>query len=75
MQLERDAYVKTLANFTMLTTTVGMTEMKRKNIETIKTLCAVAYTDGNYLGAAWIDVSRRKRTLFCPPPLNRENSV
>lgn len=57
LQLERDAFIKTLANFTMLTTSVGLAEMRPKNIETIKTLCAVAYTDGNYLGNSWIDVS------------------
>lgn len=56
-QLERDAYINALAKFTMLTTSVGMVEMKPKNVETIRTLCAVAYTDGNYLGSAWIDVS------------------
>ena len=41
----------------MLTTSVGLAEMRPKNIETIKTLCAVAYTDGNYLGNSWIEVS------------------
>ena len=41
----------------MLTTSVGLAEMKPKNIETIKTLCAIAYTDGNYLQASWVDVS------------------
>ena len=56
LQLERDAFIKTLANFTMLTTAVGLTEMRPKNIETIKSLCAVAYTDGNYLGNSWIEV-------------------
>ena len=56
-QLERDAYIKSLTKFTMLTTSVGLAEMKPKNIETIKTLCAIAYTDGNYLQASWIDVS------------------
>lgn len=40
----------------MLTTSAGLAEMKRKNIESIKNLCAVAYTDGNYLGESWIDV-------------------
>lgn len=40
----------------MLTTSVGLAEMRPKNIETIKTLCAVAYTDGNYLGNSWIEV-------------------
>ena len=56
-QLERDAYIKSLTKFTMLTTSVGLAEMKPKNIETIKTLCAMAYTDGNYLQSSWIDVS------------------
>jgi brefeldin A-inhibited guanine nucleotide-exchange protein len=56
LNLERDAYVKTLAKFTMLMTSTGITEMKAKNIEVIKTLCTVAYTDGNYLQSSWIDV-------------------
>ena len=43
----------------MLTTSLALVEMKRKNIETIRSLCAVAYTDGNYLGDSWIDVSGR----------------
>ena len=30
--------------------------MKAKNIEVIKALCNVAYTDGNYLQSSWIDV-------------------
>lgn len=30
--------------------------MKAKNIETIKTLITVAYTDGNYLGSSWLDI-------------------
>ena len=58
LQLERDAYIKSLAKFTMLTTSVGLAEMKPKNIEVIKSLCTVAYTDGNYLQDSWIDVSR-----------------
>lgn len=57
LQLERNAYINSLAKFTMLTTSIGLAEMKRKNIETIKSLCAVAYTDGNYLEDSWIDVS------------------
>lgn len=57
LQLERDAYIKSLAKFTMLMTSTGLTEMKAKNIEVIKTLCTVAYTDGNYLQSSWIDVS------------------
>lgn len=55
-QLERDAYVQALARFTLLTATAALTEMKAKNIDTIKTLIMVAHTDGNYLGAAWLEV-------------------
>ena len=44
----------------MLMTSTGITEMKAKNIEVIKTLCTVAYTDGNYLQSSWIDVSIEK---------------
>ena len=56
LQLEKDAFIKTLARFTMLLTSTGITEMKAKNIEVIKTLCIVAYTDGNYLQSCWVDV-------------------
>lgn len=33
-----------------------ITEMKAKNIDTIKTLITVAYTDGNYLARSWLEV-------------------
>ena len=33
-----------------------MTEMKAKNIDTIKTLISVAHTDGNYLGTSWLEI-------------------
>lgn len=54
--LERDAYVQALARFTLLTANSPITEMKAKNIDTIKTLITVAHTDGNYLGSSWLDV-------------------
>lgn len=54
--MERDAYVQALARFTLLTANSPVTEMKAKNIETIKTLITVAYTDGNYLGTSWFDI-------------------
>lgn len=57
-QLERDAYVQALARFTLLTANSPVTEMKAKNIETIKTLITVAYTDGNYLGTSWLDIMK-----------------
>lgn len=56
LQLERDAYVQALARFTLLTVSSGITEMKQKNIDTIKTLITVAHTDGNYLGNSWHEV-------------------
>ena len=33
-----------------------ITEMKAKNVDTIKTLIMVAYTDGNYLGQSWFEI-------------------
>lgn len=58
VQLERDAYVQALARFTLLTASSSITEMKQKNIDTIKTLITVAHTDGNYLGNSWHEVSQ-----------------
>lgn len=58
LQLERDAYVQALARFTLLTVSSGITEMKQKNIDTIKTLITVAHTDGNYLGNSWHEVPK-----------------
>jgi len=55
-QLERDAYVQALSRFTLLSATSPITEMKAKNIDTIKTLISVAHTDGNYLGKSWLEV-------------------
>lgn len=57
MQMERDVYVQALARFTLLTANSPLTEMKAKNIETIKTLITVAQTDGNYLGyRCWLEI-------------------
>ncbi|KAG1705092.1 Brefeldin A-inhibited guanine nucleotide-exchange protein 1 [Nymphon striatum] len=56
MKLERDAYVQALARFTLLTANSPITEMKSKNVDTIKTLITVAHTDGNYLGKSWLEI-------------------
>lgn len=56
MELERDAYVQALSRFTLLSATSPITEMKAKNIDTIKTLISVAHTDGNYLGKSWLEI-------------------
>ena len=61
LQLERDAYVQALARFTLLTAASPLTEMKTKNIDTIKTLISVAHTDGNYLGKSWLEVRLCKK--------------
>ncbi|XP_065921136.1 brefeldin A-inhibited guanine nucleotide-exchange protein 1 isoform X3 [Magallana gigas] len=58
MELERDAYVQALARFTLLTASSSLTDMKTKNIDTIKTLISVAHTDGNYLGKSWLEIAR-----------------
>ncbi|KAM8822989.1 brefeldin A-inhibited guanine nucleotide-exchange protein 1 isoform 2-T2 [Spinachia spinachia] len=58
IQLERDAYVQALARFTLLTASSGISEMKQKNIDTIKTLITVAHTDGNYLGNSWHEITK-----------------
>lgn len=58
MELERDAYVQALARFTLLTATSPITEMKTKNINTIKTLIQVAHSECNYLGKSWLEILR-----------------
>lgn len=66
METERDAYVQALARFTLLTTsTTSITEIKSKNIDTIKTLIAVANANGNYLGKSWLDILRCISQLEC----------
>lgn len=56
MSMERDAFIQALARFTLLTANSAITEIKSKNIDTIKTLITVAHTDGNYLGHSWLDI-------------------
>ncbi|TFK55672.1 hypothetical protein OE88DRAFT_1652091 [Heliocybe sulcata] len=53
MELERNAFVTTLAKFTFLN---NLGEMKSKNMEAIKTLLDVALNEGNYLKASWHEV-------------------
>lgn len=65
MGLERDAYIQALARFTLLTASSPLSEMKAKNVDTIKTLISVAQTDGNYLGHCWLEASFSSWTL-CP---------
>ncbi|OBZ76081.1 Protein transport protein sec71 [Grifola frondosa] len=53
LELERNAFVGTLAKFTFLN---NLGEMKTKNMEAIKTLLDVAVTEGNNLKASWREV-------------------
>jgi brefeldin A-inhibited guanine nucleotide-exchange protein len=53
LELERNAFVTTLAKFTFLN---NYGEMKIKNIEAIKALLDVAVSDGNNLKGSWQDV-------------------
>lgn len=55
MRLERDAYIQALARFTLLNTS-SLTEMKSKNINSIKTLIIIGQLEGNYLDTAWLDI-------------------
>lgn len=50
--------MQSLAKFTLLTAKGGLSEMRPKNVETIKTLITVANTEGNVLQESWQDVLR-----------------
>jgi brefeldin A-inhibited guanine nucleotide-exchange protein len=50
MSLARDTFVSSLAKFTFLG---SIKEMKRKNVESIRTLLSVAVIDGEFLGESW----------------------
>ena len=43
----------------MLNVNSGFSEIRPKNLETIKTLISVAYSDCNYLEESWYDVRTR----------------
>jgi brefeldin A-inhibited guanine nucleotide-exchange protein len=62
MELERNAFVTTLAKFTFLN---NLAEMKPKNMEAIKCLLDIAVTDGTNLKASW------KEVLTCVSQLER----
>ncbi|CAI5461026.1 unnamed protein product [Closterium sp. Yama58-4] len=50
MQMQRDAFVTSLAKFTSLHSAA---DIKQKNVDAIKSLLLVAEDDGNYLQDAW----------------------
>ena len=53
LELQRNAFVTTLAKFTFLN---NLGEMKTKNMEAIKCLLDVAVTEGNHLKGSWHEV-------------------
>ena len=53
LETERNAFVTSLCQFTLLSNT---REMKQKNIHAIKCLIAIANEDGNYLQDSWSQV-------------------
>lgn len=53
LELQRNAFLTTLAKFTFLN---NLGEMKTKNMEAIKTLLDVAVTEGNNLKGSWHEV-------------------
>jgi len=62
LELERSAFVSTLAKFTLLN---NLAEMKAKHIEAVKALLDIAISDGDNLKASWRDV------LTCVSQLER----
>ena len=50
MSLVRDTFVSSLAKFTFLG---SIKEMKRKNVDSIRTLLSIAVIDGDYLDESW----------------------
>ncbi|BFZ59154.1 guanine nucleotide exchange protein for ADP-robosylation factor [Saitoella coloradoensis] len=62
LELARNAFVTTLANFTHLN---NLGEMRSKNVEAMKALLDIALTEGNNLRGSWKDV------LFCVSQLER----
>ena len=53
METERNAFVSSLSQFTLLS---NLREMKLKNLEAIKCLIQIANENGNYLQQSWIQV-------------------
>lgn len=55
---KKEAFIKALSRFTLLTAKNALGEMRTKNIEAIKTLLLIGHEDGEYLEESWIDVMR-----------------
>ncbi len=56
--LERNAFVQALARFTLLTDNSNVAEIKGKNVNAIKALISVAFSDGNHLETSWLEIMK-----------------
>lgn len=52
---QRSAFIQALTRFTLLTAKSSLSEMKAKNIESIKLLITISDEDGNFLDECWYD--------------------
>jgi len=49
LTVQREAFVQALTKFTLLTANSSLSEMRPKNVETIKLLIQIGVENGNYL--------------------------
>lgn len=56
MDTERNAFVQALTRFTLLTAKNSLTEIKQKNVESIKLLITIGDENGEFLDECWYDV-------------------
>lgn len=55
MSMQREAYIQALTRFTLLTAKSSLSEMKAKNVESIKLLITIGDEDGNFLDECWYE--------------------
>uniref|UniRef100_A0A914L7K4 SEC7 domain-containing protein n=2 Tax=Meloidogyne TaxID=189290 RepID=A0A914L7K4_MELIC len=56
LTVQREAFVQALTKFTLLTANSSLSEMRPKNVETIKLLIQIGVENGNHLEQCWYDV-------------------
>ncbi|KAI1715915.1 sec7 domain-containing protein [Ditylenchus destructor] len=56
MTMQREAYIQALNGFTLLTDKSSLSEMKAKNVASIKMLITIGDEDGNFLDKCWYDI-------------------
>uniref|UniRef100_A0A183C0R6 SEC7 domain-containing protein n=1 Tax=Globodera pallida TaxID=36090 RepID=A0A183C0R6_GLOPA len=54
--IQRKAFVQTLTKFTLLTANSSLSEIRPKNVESIKLLIHIGVENGSYLDQSWYDV-------------------